>query len=376
MVRGTAQLLDLVGLIYDAVLEPDRWNAVLERSTAFVGGMGASIFREDLIRKVGNAYYTWGMDPAYEQLYFKKYIHHNPIVSAVLTADVGHVSSNSQHLAPAEFFATRFYKEWARPQGLVDNIFCVLERSATSTAEVVVFRHERDGMADVKARELLGALVPHIRRAVLISNVIEHKSSEVQGFSDLLDHIRAGVFVVDASGSIIYSNRAANDILLAGDYLRATSGKLTARQGEINQLLHEAFRTAGDGDTAISDKSVAISLMAGDGTRHAANLLPLTRRRADGIDKNAVAAVFVHKAALELPNPPDIIANAYHLTKTELRVLLALVQLGGCPEVAEALGVGNGTVKTHLRNLFQKTGVRHQTDLVKLVAGFSGPTIG
>jgi DNA-binding CsgD family transcriptional regulator len=86
--------------------------------------------------------------------------------------------------------------------------------------------------------------------------------------------------------------------------------------------------------------------------------------------------VFVHKAALELPDPPEVIASTYKLTKTEMRVLLALMQLGGGPEIAEALGIGNGTVKTHLRNLFRKTGAKHQTDLVRLVAGFSRPVIG
>ncbi|MGA8316809.1 MAG: helix-turn-helix transcriptional regulator, partial [Bradyrhizobium sp.] len=66
----------------------------------------------------------------------------------------------------------------------------------------------------------------------------------------------------------------------------------------------------------------------------------------------------------------------YQLTKTELRVLLALMELGGGPQIAEALGIGTGTVKTHLRNLFQKTGVKHQADLVKLVAGFSQSMVG
>ena len=374
--RETAQLLDLVGLIYDAVLKPELWNDVMERTAGFVGGMGASIFRQDAVRKIGNAYYTWGMDLDYEALYFKKYIHINPLLPAMLTVDVGRVSSSSEQVAPAEFFETRFYKEWAKPQGLIDNVFCILERSATSAAGCVVFRNEQDGMVDAQACELLGAIVPHLRRAVLIGNVIEHKHTETQGFSDLLDRIRAGVFVVDASGNIIYSNKAANDIALNGDYLRAAGGKLNARQPEANQLLQEAFRAAGDGDAAISNKSIAIPLLAADGTRHVANLLPLTRRRAGGIDERATAAVFVHKAALELPNPPEIIASAYKLTKTELRVLLALVQLGGGPQIAEALGIGNGTVKTHLRNLFQKTGAKHQADLVKLVAGFSRPVIG
>jgi DNA-binding CsgD family transcriptional regulator len=52
-------------------------------------------------------------------------------------------------------------------------------------------------------------------------------------------------------------------------------------------------------------------------------------------------------------------------------VLLAIVQVGGVPEVAEALGIAETTVKTHLGRLFQKTGADRQADLVKLVAGFA-----
>jgi len=59
-----------------------------------------------------------------------------------------------------------------------------------------------------------------------------------------------------------------------------------------------------------------------------------------------------------------------------LRVLLAIVEIGGVPEVAEALGVAETTVKTHLGRLYQKTGAGRQADLVKLVAGFSNPLQG
>ena len=57
----------------------------------------------------------------------------------------------------------------------------------------------------------------------------------------------------------------------------------------------------------------------------------------------------------------------------ELRVLLAIVEVGGVPEVAEALGVARTTVKTHLGRLYEKTGARRQADLVKLVAGLANP---
>ncbi|SRR5579871_1472048 len=376
MDQEAVRLLELVGMIYDAVLRPSLWNDVMERATVFVGGVGASLFRQDVVRKVGNSYHSYGIEPYFEQLYFTKYIHHNPIVGTLLRLEVGRVTSSSEIIPPATFFETRFYKEWAKPQGLIDNVFCILERSATSEASFVVFRHERHGLTDARAFALFNAIVPHIRRAVLIGNVVQHKTTEAQGFSDLLDGIKAGVFVLGPSGNIRYSNRAGSEIIQAGDYLRVVGGTLNARQPEANQLLQDAIRSSGDGDTAISSKSVAIPLIAADGTRHLANLLPLSRRRAAGIDPAATVAVFVQKAAVELPNPPEVIAGAYQLTKTELRVLLALMQFGGGPEIADALGVSIGTVKTHLRNLFRKTGTERQTDLVRLVAGFSRPVIG
>ena len=38
--------------------------------------------------------------------------------------------------------------------------------------------------------------------------------------------------------------------------------------------------------------------------------------------------------------------------------------------LAEALGLTQATVKTHLHNVFRKTGTARQSELVKLVAGF------
>jgi DNA-binding CsgD family transcriptional regulator len=45
-------------------------------------------------------------------------------------------------------------------------------------------------------------------------------------------------------------------------------------------------------------------------------------------------------------------------------------------EVAEVLGIGEGTVKTYLHHLFQKTGASRQAELVKLVAGYANVLLG
>lgn len=368
----------LIGSIYDAVLEPALWTGVVERAGKFVGGVGASIFRQDSVRKIGNSYYHSGIDPRFERLYFEKYIKFDPLSAAYLTLKVGDVSSSSIIIPPAEFFETRFYREWARPQGLVDNVFAILERSPTSIAAFIVFRHERDGLADDDARQLLGLIAPHLRRAVLIGKVIDLRTIEAATFADTLDGLNAGIFLVDATGLIVHANVAGHGILAVGDILRSFAGRLVAHDQQVDEVLRDAFKATEHGDAAIGTKGIAVPLIARDGERHVAHILPLTsgaRRRAE-LAITATAALFVQKAALETPSRPEAIAKAYKLTPTELRVLLTLVEVGGGPEVAEALGIADGTVKTHLSHLFQKTGVKHQVDLVRLVAGFSSPIVG
>jgi DNA-binding CsgD family transcriptional regulator/PAS domain-containing protein len=372
-----AQVSALIGGIYDAVLEPALWTGVVERAGRFVGGVGASIFRQDSVRKVGNSYYHFGIDPHFERLYFEKFIKFDPLSAAYLTLNIGDVSSSSNIIPPAEFFETRFYREWARPQGLVDNVFTILERSPTSIAAFIVFRHERDGLADDAARQLLGLIAPHLRRAVLIGKLIDLRTIEAVTFADTLDGLGAGIFLVDATGRIVHANAAGQGILAVGDILRSSAGRLVARDQQVDEVLHDAFKAAERGDAAIGNKGIAIPLVARDGKRHVAHILPLTsssRRRAD-LAVTATAALFVHKAALEAPSRPEAIAKAFKLTPTELRVLLTLVEVGGGPEVAAALGIADGTVKTHLSHLFQKTGAKHQVDLVRLVAGFSSPLL-
>jgi DNA-binding CsgD family transcriptional regulator len=109
------------------------------------------------------------------------------------------------------------------------------------------------------------------------------------------------------------------------------------------------------------------------GERYVAHVMPLTSgaRRLAAKPYAAAVVLFVHKIAFQTPSAPEVIAKTFKLTPTELRILLSIVQVGGVPETAEALGITENTVKTHLRRLFEKTGASRQVDLVKLVAGFS-----
>src|SRR5262249_28749463 len=191
------------------------------------------------------------------------------------------------------------------------------------------------------------------------------------------DGFSAGMFLVDASGRIVHANASGRAQLDERSVVRAAGGKLAAIDPKANQELSQTLALANGGDAAVGVKGIAVPLTARDGDDDVADVLPLTsgERRRAGAGHAAVAALFVRKAELDAPSPPEAIARTYKLTPTELRVLLAVVQLDGVPEVADALGVEKTTVKTHLQRLFAKTDTNRQSDLVKLVAGFANPFV-
>jgi DNA-binding CsgD family transcriptional regulator/PAS domain-containing protein len=274
-----------------------------------------------------------------------------------------------------EIRETRLYKEWMQPQGFVDFLGCHLDKSGGSCIPVTVIRHKRDGRVDDHAIARMNLLVPHVRRAALIGNVIDLRTCEAATLADTLDGLAAGIVLVDGAGRITYANANGQAMLDDGAILSGRGGRLAARDAEADQALKEVFAAADRGDDAVGGKGVVVSMVAPGGRRYVAHVLPLTagtRRRA-ARTYDAAAAMFVHEAVLETPSMPDALAKAYKLTAMELRVLLGIVQVGGGPSVAEELGISETTVRSHLRHVYEKTGTNRQADLVKLVAAFESP---
>jgi len=372
------RLSKLIGDIYDVVLKPASWPSVLKRCSEFLPGYSAALYAKGLGGKAGDLYFDDGnIDAAYRESYFSTYVKIDPFSVAQYFAEVGKPVAATDCMPLSEFVETVMYKEWARPQGLVDFVSVKLESSLEKATSFGVFRHERHGAIDDEAKWRINLLVPHIRRAVSISRLAEFKALEGAALADTLDAVSAAMILVDAAGRVTHANAAGQAMLSERDMIELVSGKLFATNRSVNQALYEMLEATGGGDAAVGTKGVAVSMAARTGEQHIAHILPLTsgaRRRA-GVEYSACAAIFVRKVELEPPSAPKVMAQLYGLTPSELRVLLAVFETGSIEDIANVLGVSVPTVKTHLRRLFDKTGTRRQTDLVKLVGGHaaSGP---
>jgi len=368
------KLTRLIATIYDAALDSVLWPEALAAIADFVDGRVGGLLTRDSTRREVNAHWHAGGDPHYLRLYAETYSRLGPVATSP-PGDVEQIVSIPDLVPYDEFRRGRFYREWAEPQDWVDVAVAVLDKSASGCAYLSMSRDLETGMVDAAMRERMALIVPHVRRAVLIGKAIGFKQAETATFMDVLDGLSVGLFLIDANGRIVHANTAGSDMLDAGDLLRSIGGRLVAGDAQVEHSLRETAAAAANGDQEVGTRSIVVPLRARDEARYVAHMLPLSggARGRTGAAYSAVAALFVRKAELQYPSPPEVIGRTFDLTPAELRVLLGIVQIGGVPEVAAAFGIADTTVKTHLGRLYAKTGTARQADLVKLVAGFAMP---
>jgi DNA-binding CsgD family transcriptional regulator len=371
-----AQILsDLIGRIYDVALDANLWPSVLGDIAGFVRGPAAGLVWQDTVSQDGGFYFSWGADPYYMRLHWEKYLKLQPFAVQWSMVPIGKVVSNADLMPLEEFHASRYYKEWAAPQGYLDATSVVLEKWGSSFAHLTVIRHIDDGQVDDEARRRLALVAPHVRRAATIGKIINLQQVSANNLVATLDRLAAAVFLVDPAGRVLFLNAAGKDLIDAGRIFMREQDRLTLVDRATDQMLLDAVARAANGDEDLGTRFVATPVSTSDTERWIAHVLPLTsgKRQKTGMSSGAIAAIFAHKAELDTKLPMEIITSTYRLTASELRVLNAIVTVGQIAEAAAMLGVSEATVKTHLHHLFEKTGVRRQSDLIKLVASMAGP---
>jgi DNA-binding CsgD family transcriptional regulator len=374
MVAELIELSAVIADIYDAAIDPAIWPQTLARICTYVGGFSAALFWHDSAVQNAQALHLFNDDPHYTRLYFEKYVPLDPWFPAASFTEEGVVHVGNDIISRVELEQTRFYKEWMQPQGIVDVTGVNLEKGMTRSSFLAVRTDRTSGMADDGMRDRLTALVPHLQRAVTIGRIFERGQAAERASTAMtatLDHVESAVFLVSASGEIIFANTPAKRLLDEARLVLSHDNILRAVVPKTNDILHDIFASAAKGDARLGVRGIALPLTGKSNESWFVDVLPLTSGRRQGAGgATAVAAVFVRKPSANAPPPLEAIAKAYRLTAGEVRVLDALSKVRGVKAIAKMLGLSQSTVKSHLHNMFRKTGTKQQGELAKLVAGF------
>lgn len=365
----------LVGEIYDAAVDPAQRSSALEQIARFLGGSAVTILSRDAARLLIEIHQHYGMDARFRELYRDRYVELDPLLDSHLDMPVDRTIGVTDVMPYSDFLASSFYREWMEPQGAVDLATVTLERSDTRTTILQVMRGRSRGIVDNAMRECMRLLAPHIQRARVMGRQIRARSHTVADLAEVLDTLSTAICLFDADGRVVHANAPCRQMLAAGDLLMLVGDRIVARNTQADRIFRSLFDAVADGGASPADHRKKIELMTSAGGQHyLAHAFSLTPQRC--LQRDAAATVmFLQKASMVPQLATDAIAAAFRLTPSEMRVLMAIVELGGVPDIATKLGIAETTVKTHLGRLFEKTGAGRQADLVKIAAGFAAPFV-
>ncbi|MBF4554466.1 helix-turn-helix transcriptional regulator [Pseudomonas sp. p50] len=220
-------------------------------------------------------------------------------------------------------------------------------------------------------RTLCEMLLPHLRRAMHVHNLLDRSESISELYSQAISRLSVATIVLDQNGSVLRLNSVASELLSHADGLKLVGGRLEATYPTDNRELQRLVRNAFARDVnseAVSTAAEAMSVSRPSGQINLGVVVEAipTQDWAEGKSK-PVVVVYIRDAVGRSMASETVTKQLFNLTRAETALAMELANGLSLEEAAEVLNVRRNTARAHLRSIFSKTGVRRQTELVRII---------
>jgi DNA-binding CsgD family transcriptional regulator len=372
-VSGGKQFDDLIGLIYETVLEPGLWPDVLLRCARQVGGIGAYMMTVDkqnmqplFLVAAGDADLT-ALENQSEYLHY--YRQKDPRLAFMADAKIREWRCCHNYMDQQFVNHNEFYQDFLIPRG---GRYGMASWIADGGAQKTVFGIHRApdqalfDTADSRAAELFTG---HLQRALQLQQHTAALQKKASLGSQAIDALALPMLIVDAGSRIIHSNSHA-EALLRNSGISGINGlhsRLSAIQPADNQILttlivQATAKPAQGGATFLCNTTLQVFVT------------PLPANSQFAAEWQAKLALIVIQESGKTICSLPLLGKLYHLSPAELNLAAALLAGKSSTAYAEESGVKSSTVRTQINNLFLKTGTNKQADLLAVLS--RGPPLG
>ncbi|WP_135213188.1 helix-turn-helix transcriptional regulator [Vitreimonas flagellata] len=354
---------DLIEQIYLGASSAERFGPALSALTRRLGAGGGNVHVVDrrnlstlLFLPVGERY----TQPAIDN-YFTHWRHLNPYRSAMRRSKG--VFLCHEHMSESEL---------ARSAYVQDFYFAIGERWLAGLVSEcdprfdvsLVFNRGADQCAfDEKARALIEAFAPHVRRAAsLLASHGEHRSA--QSLMSTFACATRPVWLVACDCRVVWANTAAVELMRAASVIAAKDDRLgladpSAQDGLVRQIKLATSRAPG---AAACETIVCMDAQG----RLDLEVYPASAPDPALRGARALALVLGQRRGIA-PDATARLRERFGLTPAEASLAVEVAKGDALEDIADARQVAFETVRTQLRKIYCKTQTGRQAALSALV---------
>jgi DNA-binding CsgD family transcriptional regulator len=362
-------ILASVRRIHDASLTADVWQPALQSVISLLNGDHAILLANDHARPDGALASSFGLD----QGGFARFASPEAagwLEPALRAARSGSAVTRSRLISDRQFERSDFYNEIVRPVGGF-HALCVVHQMPTLSSFFAVCRSRRSGDFDADDLAMMQTLSPHVGTALRVRQRLGAADLTAQSPWVALDRLSTGAIVVDGATAVVFANKAA-EIMFAARKLRLDRDGICIGDECAGQTMRRMIRACTNGAASRFGEGGTVELsQSGPLAGIRITVTPFQSDRVGfepGGDLGPLALLLVSEPQQDRRRKAEALQRRFALTPAEAAFALEIIKGDGRAAAAARLNISVGTARTHLERIFQKTGVRRQAALVRLLA--------
>lgn len=377
--NSAIQLSNLVGSIYDCIPDATLWQEALNNVRQACQGYLATLAVVDTNNNVTRFSVSCGDEKVLAPL-LTHYSSAMPFYSAIPKMELDTpltIDSIYQLQGPETrgvWLNSEMAREWAIPNKIDDCLWLPIMKQPSRVGNLVIITHKDRPQINQSDIDFVTTLSPHIRRAVAIGDLFESERRKGEIFRDIVDTLSHPVLIVSNDMHVIFANLAAETLLQNKAIVSSLRGQLNFGYRHAQRAISNAVEMGVLDECALGPTGINVPL-TNTQSPTVAHVMPLAQRDpSQRFSQRAAAAIFI-AAAGNAPLPAmDAIAALFGLTAAEKRVATQVASGKTRQEIALDSGVTDGTIKTQLSAIFDKTNTTDQRELALLVRDLTPPT--
>lgn len=310
--------------------------------------------------------------------YLRTYHRIDPRAAFLLSLRPGAWVNCWEHFDDAYVASSPFYQEFLLPYGGRYASGAKLLEDGPVNAVLGIHRGLGREPLDASEIDICRRLARHLSEALKIFRAhMAGISASILG-TEIINRLRAPVALIDDQRKLLHANPAAEALLGNSSLLVVSGGHLYCRKPREDNALLVALRDLQlTGDSQLHRNAVdKVYFRVGFDQGNELGMFVYALRPAQtmhAFGERSLAMVLLYQAESRIELDPFIVAGVFDLTPAEARVAVAIAEGETIETIAERHSVSMNTVRTQLRNVFEKTRTTRQVELVGLLA--SMPTV-
>jgi DNA-binding CsgD family transcriptional regulator/PAS domain-containing protein len=355
---------DLIADIYEAAVDDQRWPRIAQLVAKATEMPSAGVWFIDRGQLVDMALTKDNQET--QGPYLAHYAKLDVWQQGLLRGPWDRPRLGYELFSERDLVKTEFYNDFARRADMFRPMGAIVRLAGDSFATVATIRPGRTKLVEESDKEKLARVLPHMRRALQLRLAQRRRSAPAPLHAAALDALAFGIIVCDATGCIVLANKAAEALAQAGAGVslgsrgRGLCALVPAEAKTLAGLVRDAASGGPGGIMRLTGRSGGLETIA--------LVTPLPQSFGLAGNASVAHALVTLRSARDDPSfSTELLATLFGLSPAQAEIALAIFSGKAPEEIAAERGVAISTLRTHLAEIFRRTGAENQRDLVRLL---------